>query len=120
MRVEMPIYSNSQDNEVTKVVDFQKALQQMGLRKYVERSRFKSLIAHFKDEGLMATPELINTGAFFAYLREHGYDYAGRLLAPSYHQMSCKAHRVMNRFSRLMAIYASEQQNKSVTINQII
>jgi len=34
--------------------------------------------------------------------------------------MSPKAHRVMNRFSRLMALYAAQQTKKDVTVKQMI
>ena len=34
--------------------------------------------------------------------------------------MSVKAHRIMNRFSRLMALYVSQQKKSNVTVKQIV
>jgi hypothetical protein len=48
------------------------------------------------------------------------YDFCGRLLAPIYHLMSVKAHRIMNRYSSLMALYATQQTKSDVTVKQVI
>lgn len=49
-----------------------------------------------------------------------GYDYAGGLLPTAYHQMSCKAHRIMNRFSRLMSMYLGKKETPGVTLLEVI
>ena len=39
--------------------------------------------------------------------RELDYDYCGRLLHSDYHNMSARAHRVMNRLARYLALQSS-------------
>lgn len=42
-------------------------------------------------------------------MRAMDYDFSGRLLDNKFHQMSTRANRVMNRLSRLLALYSTDK-----------
>ena len=85
----------------------------MGLNKYAEQHRFTRLVKSLSAAQCVVVvddaappPQLIDLDRLFGRMRRLGYEYSGLTLADSYHLMSAKAHRVMNRFSRLMSLYA--------------
>lgn len=114
-RVELPIYTDEQDREVAKADEFLACLKTLGLKKLFEPSRFSQLQQTLKAHGIMKADQTLDVKKLFSYMRQMDYDHAGKLLAPTYHEMQPKAHRVLNRFSRLMSLYAS-QQGKSVSV----
>lgn len=105
----MPIYSNEEDREIAKTEDFLYCLKALGAKKLFEQARFAALIKSLRDYKVLISNDLMYVDELFHLMRQMDYDFAGKLLARSYHMMRPKAHRVLNRFSRLMALYATQQ-----------
>lgn len=49
IRVEMPIYTLEKDIEVCKFKDFYHVLQRLGLKKFIEMSKFDQIIKTLKE-----------------------------------------------------------------------
>lgn len=52
-RIELPIYTDSEDIEIATIDDFWNCLKALGLKKFTEEAKFKSLIDTLKLYGLM-------------------------------------------------------------------